>query len=89
MVAALPASSRGVAGSLSMVARTVGVVVGATLWLGLLQGAATQSVGSGGEPRAALMTGLAWVFWGATLASLAAAGLAWRARPDSQRGEDG
>jgi MFS family permease len=89
VVAALPASSRGVAGSLSMVARTVGVVVGATLWLGLLQGAATQSVGSGGEPRAALMTGLAWVFWGATLASLAAAGLAWRARPDSQRGEDG
>jgi MFS family permease len=37
VVAALPASARGVAGSLTMVARTVGVVVGATAWLGLLR----------------------------------------------------
>jgi hypothetical protein len=35
------------------------------------------------------MTGLGMVFWGATLASLLAAGLAWRARPAGQRGEDG
>ncbi|MCX7228330.1 MAG: MFS transporter [Burkholderiales bacterium] len=82
VVAALPPSSRGVAGSLSMVARTVGVVVGATLWLGLLQAAATHAASTGGEPRAALMTGLGMVFWGATGASLAAAGLAWRARPE-------
>jgi MFS family permease len=81
VVAALPPSSRGVAGSLSMVARTVGVVVGATLWLGLLQAAATRAASTGDAPRAALMTGLTWVFWGATLASLLAAGLAWQARP--------
>jgi hypothetical protein len=37
VVAALPVSSRGVAGSLSMVARTVGVVVGATVWMGMVQ----------------------------------------------------
>ncbi|MFZ4760124.1 MAG: MFS transporter, partial [Burkholderiaceae bacterium] len=37
VIAALPISSRGVAGGLSMVARTVGVVVGATVWMGMVQ----------------------------------------------------
>jgi MFS family permease len=80
VVAALPASSRGVAGSLGMVARTVGVVVGATVWLGLLQAAATHA-GGGGDTRAALMAGLATVYAGATLAAVVATALAWRARP--------
>lgn len=37
VVAALPPSSRGVAGSLTMVTRTVGIVLGASAWIGLLQ----------------------------------------------------
>jgi MFS family permease len=37
VVAALPPTSRGVAGSLTLVARTLGVVVGATAWLGLMR----------------------------------------------------
>jgi hypothetical protein len=62
VVGALPVSSRGVAGSLSMVARTVGVVVGATVWMGSVQ--ALDGGGSGFAPihaAAALMVGVAVV----------------------------
>lgn len=37
VVAALPPSARGVAGSLTMVTRTVGIVIGASAWMGMLQ----------------------------------------------------
>jgi MFS family permease len=37
VVAALPPSARGVAGSLTMVTRTVGIVIGASAWMGTLQ----------------------------------------------------
>ncbi len=38
VVASLPLSARGVAGSLTMVTRTIGLVFGASLWMALLQG---------------------------------------------------
>jgi MFS family permease len=78
VVAALPIASRGVAGSLTMVTRTVGIVLGATLWLSIVQvfeRAAGGPGASGGEARAALMAAVAVVY--ATAAAAAAAGAAW------------
>jgi MFS family permease len=37
VIAALPAASRGVAGSLTMVTRTIGLVFGASIWIALLR----------------------------------------------------
>lgn len=47
VVAALPPSSRGVAGSLTMVTRTVGIVLGASAWIGLLQALESTGVAAG------------------------------------------
>ena len=55
VVAALPVSSRGVAGSLTMVTRTVGVTLGATVWLGTLQGFETAAIAQGTGARDAMV----------------------------------
>jgi len=74
VVAALPAAARGVAGSLAMVTRTIGVVLGATAWMGLLQWSEDAARAAGSTPREALMAGFDAVF--RTAAALAAAALA-------------
>jgi MFS family permease len=55
VVAALPVASRGVAGSLAMVTRTVGVVFGATVWMGLLQAFESAALAQGTASRDALV----------------------------------
>jgi MFS family permease len=71
VVAALPDDARGVAGSLTIVTRTLGVILGATVWLWMLQ--------QGDAPQD-------FMRWFRTLFALAAAGgmllvgsVAWRA----------
>ncbi|MFN5880622.1 MAG: MFS transporter [Burkholderiales bacterium] len=44
VIASLPAESRGVAGSLTMVTRTVGLVFGASIWIALLRTAGFETV---------------------------------------------
>lgn len=53
VVAALPVASRGVAGSLAMVTRTVGVVFGATVWMGTLQAFESAALAQGTGAREA------------------------------------
>jgi hypothetical protein len=44
VIASLPVESRGIAGSLTMVTRTIGLVFGASIWIGLLREAGFQVV---------------------------------------------
>jgi MFS family permease len=60
VVATLPESSRGVAGSLAMVTRTVGVVLGASCWTALLAAGARDGLQD-------FSRGFAWAMAGATL----------------------
>lgn len=53
VVEALPVSARGVAGSLTMVTRTVGIVLGASIWIGILQ-SANQGLATGGPAAQAV-----------------------------------
>jgi hypothetical protein len=75
VVAALPLASRGVAGSLTMVTRTVGIVLGATLWLSIVQAFESAAAATGGEPRAALTSAFAVVYGLAAVAAGVGAGL--------------
>lgn len=54
VVATLPVSSRGVAGSLVNVTRTVGIVLGATAWMAVLQGFEASALATGSDARAAM-----------------------------------
>ena len=47
VVAALPLSARGVAGSLTMVTRTVGIVIGASAWIWILQAVDAAGLAAG------------------------------------------
>ena len=71
VVAALPVSSRGVAGSLTMVTRTVGIVFGATLWIWILQAVESAALAAGHAAQPAFMAAFGSVF----KAAAAAAGL--------------
>lgn len=62
VVAALPPASRGVAGSLTMFTRTVGVVIGASLWTGLLQAFEARALAAGATPDGARVDAFALVF---------------------------
>jgi len=62
VVAALPASVRGAAGSLSIVTRNVGVVVGATLWTGMLQWHEAAAIAAGTDPRSTLPAAVSAVY---------------------------
>ena len=65
VVAALPITQRGVAGSLTMVTRTVGVVLGASLLTWLLQIAENAALAGGAGTQTAFMAGFRAVFLGA------------------------
>jgi len=62
VIAALPVSARGVAGSLTMVTRTIGIVLGASIWLGMLQ-AFEVPIGQGSsESATSFMRGFSTLF---------------------------
>lgn len=71
VVAALPVSARGVAGSLTMVTRTVGIVLGATVWMGVLQGFESAALARGTAADAAMVGAYRAVTAAAALATLA------------------
>jgi MFS family permease len=70
VVAAMPKHMRGVAGSLLMVTRTAGVVLGALVWPEVLETAGA----------AVFMTGHRTVFWVAALTNVGLAAVLWRRR---------
>ena len=71
VVAALPVSSRGVAGSLTMVTRTIGIVFGASLWIWILQAVEGAGLAAGHAAQPAFMAAFGNVF----MAAAATAGL--------------
>lgn len=62
VVAALPISQRGVAGSLTMVTRTIGIVLGASLLIWVLQAAEATALAHGVGREAAFMAGFRAAF---------------------------
>ena len=68
-VAALPLSSRGVAGSLTMVTRTIGIVIGASAWIWILQAVESTRLAAGGAAQPAFMAAFSAVFQAAALAA--------------------
>jgi len=68
VVAALPLSARGVAGSLTMVTRTIGIVIGASAWIWILQAVESTGLAAGGAAQPAFMAAFGAVFQGAALA---------------------
>ena len=70
MVAALPVSARGVAGSLTMVTRTVGFVLWATVWMGVLQGFESAAIARGTVAADAMVAAYRVVTAVAALATL-------------------
>ncbi len=69
VVAALPLSARGVAGSLTMVTRTVGIVLGACAWIWILQAVESAALATGGAAQPAFMAAFGAVFQAASLAA--------------------
>ena len=69
VVAALPLSARGVAGSLTMVTRTIGIVLGASAWMWILQAVENAALVEGAAAQAAFMTAFGAVFQTASLAA--------------------
>ena len=69
VVAALPLSARGVAGSLTMVTRTIGIVLGASAWMWILQAVESAALVEGAAAQPAFMTAFGAVFQAASLAA--------------------
>jgi MFS family permease len=69
VIAALPINARGVAGSLTMVTRTIGLVIGASLWIALLQSIQTSAQAGAATPNAAFMSAFATVFVAAAVSA--------------------
>jgi EmrB/QacA subfamily drug resistance transporter len=69
--ATLPAADRGVAGSLVMMTRTLGIVMGATVLTLAFQRFQASALTSGADPRAAFVTGFEAAFDLAAVLSLA------------------
>ncbi len=81
VVAALPPSARGVAGSLTMVTRTVGIVMGASAWIWMLQTLESVGVAGGLAAEHAFVQSFDRVLWcAAAVAGLfsAVSYLRWR-----------
>ncbi len=88
VVAALPLSQRGVAGSLTMVTRTIGIVLGASLLIWVLQATEAAALARGVGQVPAFMTGFRAVFL--TAATIAAACFAASSlRPTTWFGRNG
>jgi hypothetical protein len=84
VIGTLPVASRGVAGSLTMVTRTVGIVLGASIWLGLLQAFEASGVSDLARERDAFMQGFTLLFCSASAFAAAFFGITarrWRAVP--------
>jgi hypothetical protein len=62
VAAALPRGHRGVAGSLAMATRTIGVVAGATLLMFVFQSFGATATAAGASPRDAFLAGMHGVF---------------------------
>ena len=62
VVVALPASARGVAGSLTMVTRTIGIVIGASAWMWMLQAIESADFNDGISAREAFIAAFNAVF---------------------------
>lgn len=69
VIAELPLTSRGVAGSLTVLTRTVGLIIGALLWLWVLEHAQILALEEGLGPRQAFMSGFRQLFLVAILIS--------------------
>jgi MFS family permease len=69
--ATIPRAHRGVAGSLVMMTRTVGVVTGATVLMLVFRSVRAHATAAGADEAAAFLTGFQTAFW----ASAALAGL--------------
>ena len=69
VIAALPINARGVAGSLTMVTRTIGLVIGASLWIALLQSIQMSAQTGAATPTAAFMSAFATVFVAAAVSA--------------------
>jgi MFS family permease len=82
IVAALPREDRGVAGSLTMLTRMLGIVGGATLFAALFANAEGAALAAGSPARDAFLDGFRFAFRCATvgLALCAAASIAWPRR---------
>jgi len=83
VVAALPREDRGVAGSLTMLTRMLGIVGGATLFAALFTNAEGSALAAGLSAREAFLNGFRFAFRCATvgLAVCAVAGIAWPHQP--------
>ena len=84
VIGTLPVASRGVAGSLTMVTRTVGIVLGASIWLGLLQAFEASGVSDLARERDAFMRGFTLLFCSASAVAAAffvITARRWRAVP--------
>jgi hypothetical protein len=89
VIAALPINARGVAGSLTMVTRTIGLVVGASLWIALLQSIQTSAQTAGATPNAAFMSAFAAVFVSAAVTAGSFLAGWWLRRTRMKRAEAG
>lgn len=69
VIAALPINARGVAGSLTMVTRTIGLVIGASLWIALLQSIQMSAQTGAATPTAAFMSAFTTVFVAAAVSA--------------------
>lgn len=69
VIAELPVTSRGVAGSLTVLTRTMGIIIGAFLWLWVLDHAQALSQADGLSPRQAFMSGFRQLYVVAILIS--------------------
>jgi MFS family permease len=89
VLAALPRSDRGVAGSITMLTRTLGIVSGATVLTLVFHVFETAGLAAGQTAPAAFMIAFRWTLSGAGLVSiltgLLAFAFATRSRPNSSR----
>ena len=77
VIAALPQRDRGVAGSLTMLTRTVGIVLGAVWITATLHAAEARHIGIGMPPREAFLAAFHAVFRLAAALAAAALAIAW------------
>lgn len=81
VVASLPDSARGLSGSLTLVTRTVGIVVAAMFWLWLMSLLQSQALAQGASPPEAIWTGTMGLLpWAAGLALMLLGLSVWRQR---------